>query len=191
MKDEDLPSDSVLQVQLSDHKDDAAILLAKLGAIVHQVNTDSSGTWKAKEFLKIVTGPVRWIASKAWKGAFWAFERLSTYNERLARAGKTRQEGDAIEIEAKAGAKLTEAKARKERAEAKEQELKNKELELKIKVAEERAEMLRELNARGIDLLAAVKDGHGYVVVVKEVPKDAPLQLEAAPKKRTKDKKTE
>lgn len=148
---------AVQQADLGDHKGDNAKLAEKLDKIAEKVNADSNGTWPAIEWLRLAVQPFTWTASKLKKGAIWAFRRLSSYNERMANADKTRKEGKAILVKAEAEAEDKKAGAQIKRAKARALEIENEKAE----------ELLRQLKARGIDLAAEVKDGKLHVAVVK------------------------
>lgn len=151
------PECTIQQAQLGDHRDDHELLASRLEAIVKRVNADSEGSWKAKEWLSIVTSPCKWVASKLSDGAVWAFRRLASYNERQANAEKTRKQGKAILVRAEAEAKLLTAKARTEEAKARTLEIKN----------EATGELLKQMKDRGIDFAAAITDSSVHIAVVK------------------------
>lgn len=155
-------SNAVQQVELSDHSGDHAKLEDKLDKILEKVNEDSKESHAVVECLRLIGSRFKGVGKIVKKTTLWAIERLSSYNERQAKAEKIRIEGEALLIQAKAEADLTKAQARKERAEAKEQELKN----------ETAAELLKQLKERAIVMHAEIRDGHLYIAVVKDEPKE-------------------
>ena len=163
---------AAIQVQLGEHSGNDAELKDALPTIAEQVNKGSSGTWKAAEYLGLIVQGGCWVGKAAWIGIIFIAERLSNYNERQANSDKTRKEGEALLVKAKADAALVNAKARTERAKAKEQEIKN----------ESAAVLLEMIKACGIDLAAEVRDGQLHVAVVKD-QQAIPLPAE----KRTKE----
>src|SRR5262249_28226387 len=126
--------------------------------MAERVNADSSGSYKAQEWLSLILQPGRWLCLKVWKGIKSIARRLSTYNERQAKADKTRKEGKALLVKAEAEAAVIEAKTRTETAKGRAQEIKNETAE----------ELLRQIRERGIDMAAELRDGQLQVGVVKD-----------------------
>lgn len=149
---------SVTQAELGEVAGDNGKLANALAKMAERINDDSAGSYAAFEWLKWVRDGVYWAGGKLGKGVLWAFQRLSSYNERQANAYKMRQEGKAELVRAVADAELTKAKARKENATAREQEIRNETAEA----------LLQRIIERGIDFMAEVRDGQLHVAVVKD-----------------------
>ena len=171
----------VTQADLGDHKGENGKLEVVLDKIADRINRDSEGSYIAAEWLGWVLNNVVWVSSKLSRGVKWAFRRLSSYNERMATASKTRNEGKALWLAAKGEAAVKFAEARKINAEAREKEL------------ETAIELLQELKNRGIDFTAVVKDGELHIGVVKDqvlgTPPPSDVATTPTKKKRSREPK--
>jgi hypothetical protein len=155
----------VEQVELIDHAGDDKKLAEALEAIASKVNEQAQGGWAAVEWLKLAVQPGLWVASKIKKGTVWAFEQLASYNEREAKAEKTRKEGEALLVAAEAESEVKRAKAQVHLAKAEAIREKTRGEAIKHETAEE---LLRQIRGRGIDLAADIIEGRLRVGVVKE-----------------------